>query len=393
MFYQNEFTDLIQACKYFYIILKNNASLSINLIINGITLNVNLYKLPPNTVVYNNDHVKSIFSLCNTDDCATQIILARSLTIATGVTFTPPYRCKGIIIYDVQDLINNGTISMTARGAHATGQNVWLYNNEYVPAEGATGAPSVSGWSGDPNTWIRGGNGYNGTGRQTGGGGGGIAGGAWRWGSIWFWTGRGGNGTSFSGGTGAGQWNRHSSDYWGPILDPNGTDDGGHGGHGSQNWDYAYSDYGCPGGVGNPSGRHTRWTGGRFTRELNASTDHNQASGTGGLLIIFAFNLQNNGSIDANGVASWHDGAGSSGGGSINIFYSKQFIRGSINAIGGQGGRYGGNGTISVDIIPSSYFPRYFLYNDKRLNSDIFKDSKPQTIIEYESLLDLLKNK
>jgi hypothetical protein len=140
-------------------------------------------------------------------------------------------------------------------------------------------------------------------------------------------------------------------------------------------------------GVGNPSGRHTRWTGGRFTRELNASTDHNQASGTGGLLIIFAFNLQNNGSIDANGVASWHGGAGSSGGGSINIFYSKQFIRGSVNAIGGQGGRYGGNGTISVDIIPSSYFPHYFLYNDKRLNSDIYKDSTQQAVGELTKLL------
>ena len=37
------------------------------------------------------------------------------------------------------ELINNGTISMTARGASAHGQNVYLYKNidetfEYVPA-------------------------------------------------------------------------------------------------------------------------------------------------------------------------------------------------------------------------------------------------------------------
>lgn len=393
MQYQDHFTDLIKACKYFYTKLRNNASLAITLTINGINLNVHLYKLPPRTVIYNNDQVKNIFSLCTTDDCATQIVLARSLTIEDDVTFTPPHRCKGMIIYDVQDLVNNGTISMTARGAHATGQNVWLYNNEYVPAVGAAGAPSVNGWSGNPNTWIWGGSGNNGTGRQTGGGGGGIAGGAWTWGSIWFWTGRGGNGTSFSGGTGAGQWNRHSSGYGGPMLDPNGTDDGGHGGHGSQNWDIDWGGWGTPGGVGNPPGRHTWWVGNRFIRELNASTDHNQASGTGGLLIIFVFNLQNKGSITANGVASWHGGAGSSGGGSINIFYSKQFIRGSINAIGGQGGRYGGNGTISVDIIPQSYFPHYFLYNDKRENSDIYKDSNAEKTSALDTLLELLQGK
>ena len=43
----------------------------------------------------------------------------------------------------------NGTISMTARGAKAEGQNVYLWKNldgsyEYVPAVGATGASGVN---------------------------------------------------------------------------------------------------------------------------------------------------------------------------------------------------------------------------------------------------------
>ena len=49
-------------------------------------------------------------------------------------------------------LTNNGTISMTARGAKTEGQNVYLFKNldktyEFVPKVGGTGGASVSSGS------------------------------------------------------------------------------------------------------------------------------------------------------------------------------------------------------------------------------------------------------
>lgn len=53
-----------------------------------------------------------------------------------------------MIIYVSGTLTNNGTISMTARGAIAEGQNVYLWNNsddtyEYIPAIGGAGGLAV----------------------------------------------------------------------------------------------------------------------------------------------------------------------------------------------------------------------------------------------------------
>lgn len=56
---------------------------------------------------------------------------------------------KGLIIYCTGTLTNNGDISMTARGAYAKGQDIYLWKNsnntyEYVPAIGATGGDRIS---------------------------------------------------------------------------------------------------------------------------------------------------------------------------------------------------------------------------------------------------------
>ncbi len=73
-----------------------------------------------------------------------------NLTIKQGITLTA---CKndmgyggpkGLFIYCTGTLINDGTISMTARGARAEGQNVYLFKNtngsyEYVPDVGCLG--------------------------------------------------------------------------------------------------------------------------------------------------------------------------------------------------------------------------------------------------------------
>ena len=89
---------------------------------------------------------------------------------------------KGMMIYCTGTITNKGEISMTARGAKAEGQNVYLYKNsdetyEYIPAVGATGGEKVYSIdyvyssSGESKTPVNGNDGSNGEGRATGGGG------------------------------------------------------------------------------------------------------------------------------------------------------------------------------------------------------------------------------
>lgn len=55
---------------------------------------------------------------------------------------------KGLLVYCTGTMTNNGVVDMTARGARAEGQNVYLWKNgnssyEFVPAEGANGGERV----------------------------------------------------------------------------------------------------------------------------------------------------------------------------------------------------------------------------------------------------------
>ena len=84
---------------------------------------------------------------------------------------------KGLLIYCTEKIDNKGTISMSARGAKAEGQNVYLWNNtdgtyEFVPKEGALGGKAVTTTStGNYWTYSSGNKGNDGLDRQTGGGG------------------------------------------------------------------------------------------------------------------------------------------------------------------------------------------------------------------------------
>lgn len=103
---------------------------------------------------YNTDIVlNSATTFGNTTADSQMLILKfnKSLTINSGITLIPQVRKKGMLIYVAETLTNNGTISMTARGASATGQNVYLYNDYYVPAIGGTGVTGMmkSGNGGD----------------------------------------------------------------------------------------------------------------------------------------------------------------------------------------------------------------------------------------------------
>lgn len=278
----------------------------------------------------------------------------RNLTVNSGVLLTPQVRKKGIIIYCKGEFINNGTISMTARGASAVGQNILLYKNrddtfEIIPAAGAKGGESVETPS--SQTYVRGKNGKNGTGRQTGGGASGSAGFTTYTPSVWYTlSGRGGIGTSYSGGAG-GAGVRHA------CTAEHGSDTGGAGGscHGD------YGGFSGSGGTGNPGGKTDSKNQGNVEYGVDGT------NGTGGLIIIYSYSFKNKGIIESKGSGSnaplWASGGGS-GGGSINIFYQNLILEGNISAAGySQNGLKGGNGTVTLTEIEME--TGYYLVKNK----------------------------
>lgn len=147
--------------------------------VEGCTLNNNIYEFGNKT----EDVAKS-----QTDMAKNMVILKVNgdLTINEGITVTA---CKsdsgfggpkGMLIYCTGTLTNNGTISMTARGGIAKGQNIYLWKNEnnetnpyeYIPATGAAGAAQVGGSGSFAGNKGNGGNGFTvmGYGRTAGGG-------------------------------------------------------------------------------------------------------------------------------------------------------------------------------------------------------------------------------
>ena len=148
-------------------------------------------------------------------------------------------------------------------------------------------------------------------------------------------SGAGGNGTSYSGGTGGGS-NLVMSTGFSTYREINGGLNGGKGGISTS----GSSEYLCYGGVGNP----------------------------GGIEIVSANSINNNGNITANGIGNGrHFAGGSSGGGSINIFYKNAFINKNSDSIVANGGisvnytKYGkagngGNGSVTIGNILTGTF-------------------------------------
>ena len=273
------------------------------------------------------------------------------LTINSGVTLTAYGTAyggpKGMFVYATGTVTNNGTITMTARGARAPGENVYLYRNlngsyEYIPGRGASGGGAKSVYT---YGWNAGTNGGNGSNRATGGGGSGAAV-TWR-DKVTVST-AGSVGTSYSGGSGGGgAW----AGYAGAASYNGGNATSGNiSGYGG----------GAGGGAGNPAGS-------------NAGGGTGAQNGTGGLLIVYGENVYNNSVISANGSyggSAYRSGGGGSGGGSVNIFFKKALTKGSITVSGGAGGRgtrngesanggAGGSGSINCGtIISKSYSAR-----------------------------------
>lgn len=308
-----------------------------------------------------------------------------NLFVDTGCTLTTSNRCKGLFIYCRGDLILNGNISMTMRGAYvdptagsgdsgavsSTGLKfaraavnpvttafsasdligcgspaVRIENGRSVPGQllkafvterqGAGGGGGAYAPGGGGGRGSVAGSGSSGT-NQTGGGGGGGA-----------WFGGGGNtpwanasggsgsyGSCFSGGSGGGAG--HASNY-GNASGGSATPWGGPGGSGS-------GPDGASGGAGNPNGGSTTYS--------HCFPSYYGQEGTGGLLCIFvAGNVIGSGNITAGGAhggACWagYYGSGCSGGGRVIMLYagSASNWAGTATAPGGKGTLAGGVGS------------------------------------------------
>ena len=332
-------------------------------------------EIPELTTISSNTSIPSV------QDGPTVVQRYRSLTIGVGATLTTQYRCCGLVLIVDGDLTVNGTISMTARGAHFQPNGDHRIKNELLPAKdvvyeidipatadeiadflkrekrryhsldelpaiyrptlycrGPRGSvyapadlgviPAVGGAGGGSAVAAGGNAGAVGTGRRCGGGGSGASVGSNTY------SGAGAAGTCYSGGSGGGAA-AYVNAYAGSLY-------GGAGGA-------ANGDRSSPsGGAGNPGG--AGWSSGVAG-----------SNGTGGRLIIICTGkiiVGSAGAISANGCSGGGGsyGGGGSGGGAIDIFYGSLENNGSIAVVGGPGGTginatggKGGDGCVTLD--------------------------------------------
>lgn len=302
------------------------------------------------------------------DDVSMLVLYVKgNLDISSGVTLIPKARRKGFTIFVTGKLTNNGVISMSLKGAAAEGQNVYLAHDvdrelQIVPALGALGGIAVTtSWTGNYDSKVNGRSGVNAVGRQSGGGMSGDA--VSGWSNPPITSGRGGQGTSYSGGAGGGSVvavdgsSKPSFTGESAVLWKAGR---------AMSWSARVWQKKAWGGLGIPNGlmvnKHTTYVGYGNTRNDNLE------EGTGGLLIIFCNQFQNNNRIEAKG-ASWAKNlpaasqynafGGASGGGSVNIFVRQVFTHGVIDASGGIGyhpNTGGGNGSVTLTELSPTYF-------------------------------------
>ena len=185
--------------------------------------NLKVYSFDGNLTIKGNTALGIEKDVATASEYAKNMVVLKvkgDLTVEEGATLTA-YASKegyggpkGMTIYCTGTLTNNGTIKMTARGAKASGQNVYLWQNlngeyEYIPAAGASQTQNTlaSNKKYDFSYWCNGSSGYhkygitgnNGIGRQTGGGGAGSA--TVHYTNYEAIAGAGSEGTSYAGGS------------------------------------------------------------------------------------------------------------------------------------------------------------------------------------------------
>jgi len=366
------------------------------IVINGVTYTAHVYYFEGDQVWTENKIFGTSADIGTSTTNASNMIIVKvngNLTINNGVHVTTngyDYNYggpKGLLLYVTGTIYNHGYITMTGRGAKAAGQNVYLWKNandayEYIPANGAAGATSKSIGVGLNNEKraITVNNGSNGTARSTGGGGGGGLAecNGYIYDTI---SAAGGRGTSYAGGGGGGGAAKHSNS--GKLTPINST---GIQGTNAVVIDGSYDTFksAAGGGAGIPAG-----VGKKSTNAVSAGRG---GYGSGGLLIIYANELQlystakynslgisggaakgGGGSGDYGSAAT---GGGGSGGGSINIF-ANNIVKNDVSSLtsiydvnGGAGGvasgatyngkgGAGGKGTFSIGKIVNGSYQAY----------------------------------
>lgn len=301
------------------------------------------------TDIVDDSDITTIFNNISNDESKFLLLKANSINISK--TLTPPYPKKSFIIF-CPTIEGTGTISMTGKGPNVLPECILLFDETEMPETGrvlildyANNQKNITNndTTNDART-LRKGN--DGTGYNCGSGGIGAI--ITNSGTIQGFM-QSGSGYSYGGGAGTGNNVCNNSNNIVDTIYPM---------HGSDCiLSYYYSG---DGGVGNPSGKYGK--GNRYGSDLPA-----QATGVGGRLIIFTNNCSIS-NLHAKGIKA-NDGirgpagdafpaAGSSGGGSINIFYENTMS--SICNV--QGGEYskssidpssqrlmggpGGNGTV-----------------------------------------------
>ena len=317
------------------------------LTINGVSLGSYGYvKYGSNTTI--SSFSNSDWFAGTADTYSSWIVVDGDLTINSGQTLTPSVRKLFTVLYVNGNLVVNGGISMTARGANHSGTgnsvgattagNIKLHTiSSTVYQVGASGATAQSSGHSTGN----GNNGGNSSGTLTTGSGGG--GRSYSGGNV---VNTGSDGTSFTGGTGGGGEVANSAGTAG-------TANGGAGGAGASN----SSSNPSGGGAGNPGG--------------SGQYGGNGQDGTGGVLIIFCTgNVSGSGSIQSHGSqggnvspSSGQYGAsgGGSGGGLVSIFY-KGSNSITPTATGGSGGLSNGAGDNTVSGSGGNGFAGSFQY-------------------------------
>ena len=262
----------------------------------------------------------------------------RNMTIQAGHTVRPTNRCKGMYLYIAGDLIIDGELTMTARGAKGPGKYVGIdprlgvfINSEdiftakgfaVIHPTGGAGAPTRTISSGNQTTYVA--DGYAGSPGINGACGGGGGGGCAHRQAGYSTGGAGSAGTSFSGGAGGGGAASAARTLFADSGQPN----GGSGGNGRCDTIDMYArPRAAGGGAGNPGGIGHRLCPPAGHPKYFDYAAYSGENGTGGLLILVvhgdiifgpAGKITSNGS----GGGKGHNASGGgSGGGAIHIFH------------------------------------------------------------------------
>lgn len=265
-------------------------------------------------------------------------------TIEENCTVTTSTRCKGLVLFINGDCTINGTLSMTAKGARAVGDNLaidcsqgeflvnpsnWENFPHRISAAGGGGgarayayAATKSGITGSSSIESSGGGGSGGVRIYNG------------MNNAYGYSGAGSAGTSYSGGSGGGALCYYVSNVnRGPHYAGNATANGGAGGAGSARRDLGETTQCAGGGAGNNGG----------SGSSIGCTGYTGGAGTGGLLVLAVKgNLTINGTVQSdgsNGGNATRSGGGGSGGGIVYILHGGNlYNQGTIKANGGAGG-------------------------------------------------------